>query len=205
MDCESLNITGPLEFLCCVRGTNEYESVLRSDVKPSHLHLALLMLGLQPGHPIRYDEKTDQWLPPTGPALKMKLEFEKDGKMVTIPANESMRDIKTKKPMPPVTWVFSGSKILPDRRYAGDLTGYLVSVVNFELTPVDFPALESNANETLVWETNSEVMPPRGSKVTLIIQPAEKTEAPARPRRPRRSRPRSTSPWSRSRRMGRSS
>ena len=178
MECEALNITGTLEFLCCVKGPNEYESVLRSEVRPSHLHLALLMIGLKPGAPIRYDEQEKKWLPPTGPALKMSIEYQKDGKTITIPAERTMREIKTKKPMPDVTWVFSGSKIMPGERYAADSTGYLVSVVNFELTPVDFPVLESNANETLLWETDPDVCPPTDTKVTLIIEPADKLKPP---------------------------
>jgi hypothetical protein len=178
MECESINIFGPLEFLVCGTGKNEYESVLRSDARPSHLHLALLMIGLQPGHPIEYDETAKKWLAPSGPALKMSMEFEKDGRTVTIPAEQSMRAMKTKKPMPEVTWVFTGSKIMPDKRYAADATGYLVSVVNFELTPIDFPELESNSNDTLLWETNPDVVPPTGTKVTLIIQPSDKLKPP---------------------------
>src|SRR5690348_755269 len=52
VECEALNVEMPLEFFCCVTGTNEHESVLRSAVKPSHLHLALLMIGLKPGEPV---------------------------------------------------------------------------------------------------------------------------------------------------------
>ena len=178
MECESLNITGPLEFLVCGTGKNEYESVLRSSARPSHLHLALIMIGLEPGKPIRYDEAKKEWLPPTGPPLKMTLEFEKDGKPVTLAATKTLRAMKDKRPMPDATWVFTGSKIMPEKKYAADVTGYLVSIVNFELTPIDFPALESNANETLLWETNNQVLPPTGTKVTLVIQPAEKVVAP---------------------------
>jgi len=178
MDCESLNIDGPLEFLCCRTGTNEYESVLRSDVRPSHLHFGLLMLGLEPGRGIHFDQEKQKWVPPSGPPLKLSVEFEKNGKTITLPAEQLMREIKTKEPMPEVTWVFTGSRIVPGKRYAADATGYLVSVVNFELSPVDFPALESSSNDTLEWETNKAVAPPAGTKVTLIFQPAEKVKPP---------------------------
>ncbi len=197
MECESINIFGPLEFLVCGTGKNEYESVLRSDARPSHLHLALLMIGLQPGRPIEYDETEKKWLAPTGPALTMSIEFMKDGKIVTIPAEQSMRAMKTKEAMPEVTWVFTGSKIMADKRYAADATGYLVSVVNFELTPIDFPELESNANETLLYETNPDAVPPTGTKVTLIIKPSEKLKPPPRTTAPRPPLPAVTQPASR--------
>ena len=52
--------------------------------------------------------------------------------------------------MPPLTWVFAGSKIMPEKVYAADVTGYLVTVINFELAVIDVPLLASSANETLV-------------------------------------------------------
>ena len=172
VDCETLDIDSPLEFFCVVSGTNEHEALLRSPIKPSHLHAALLMLGLQPGEPVRYSEATEKWLPPQGPPLTMFVEFEKDGKPQRYPAYRLMRDVKTKKPMPATTWIFAGSRLLEDESYAADATGYLVSVVNFDYTVIDIPMLASSANESLLWEINSDLMPPRGTKATLVIEPA---------------------------------
>src|SRR6476661_381798 len=56
VECEALHVIAPLEFFCCVTGTNEHESVLRSKVKPSNLHLAMLMIGLEPGKPASYSD-----------------------------------------------------------------------------------------------------------------------------------------------------
>src|SRR5438067_7364672 len=90
-----------------------------------------------------------------------------------------MRDIKTQKSMPPMTWIFVGSKVMPDGHYAADMTGYVVSVVNFELTLIDIPDLASSANETLEWQINTDVAPSGGMPVTMIIEPAGKVESPA--------------------------
>ena len=70
-----------------------------------------------------------------------------------------------------MSWVFDGSRILPDGRYAADLTGYVVSIVNFDMTMIDVPELASNANETLEWEFNPDVVPRQGTPVTMIIEP----------------------------------
>src|SRR3954452_23827835 len=51
--CEALHCEAPLEFFCVVSGTNEHESVLRSKAKPSQVHTALLMLGLEAGEPVK--------------------------------------------------------------------------------------------------------------------------------------------------------
>src|SRR5439155_9662657 len=159
VECEALRCENPLEFFLCVTGTNEYESVLRSKVRPSHLHAALLMLGLKPGEPVHFSESLGKWLPPHGPPLSLSVQFEKNGKPVTLPAWRLMREIKSKREMPPTTWIFAGSRTMENDRYAADATGYLVSIVNFDLTVIDTPKLASNANETLEWEASLDVMP----------------------------------------------
>src|SRR5436309_9548479 len=179
IDCEEIDCKMPLEFFCVVNGTNEHESVLRTKAQPSKIHLALLMLGLEPGEGVKYSDAAKKWFPPHGPPLSISCEFEKDGKKMTVPAYRMMRDIKTQKSMPATTWIFVGSKVMPDRHYAADVTGYVVSVVNFELTLIDIPDLASSANETLEWEINRDVAPPGGTPVTMIIEPAGKVESPS--------------------------
>jgi hypothetical protein len=71
-----------------------------------------------------------------------------------------------------MTWIFAGSRPLEDNTYAADVTGYLVSVVNFDYTVIDIPKLASSANESLEWEINRDLMPPNGTSATLIIEPA---------------------------------
>jgi hypothetical protein len=166
-----LGVEAPLEFFCVLVGTNEHESVLRTAAKPSNIHLALLMLGLEPGSPVRFSEAAQKWLPPHGPPLKITAEFQKDGKLVRIPATSLMRSIKTKEPMPQHPFIFAGSQLGPDGTYAADITGYVVSIVNFDLSLIDVPELASNANETLEWQVNKDLAPAPGSAVTMIIEP----------------------------------
>src|SRR4051812_19214032 len=128
VECETLGVEAPLEFFAVVVNGPEHETVVRSKVKPSDLHTALLALGLKPGAPVTYSKALDKWLPPHGPPLHIYMEYLKDGKLVSEPANRWMRDIKTKKVMPRTTWIFAGSRVMPDGTYAADSTGYLVSV-----------------------------------------------------------------------------
>jgi len=172
VECEAVNAEEKLEFLVCSSGTKEYESVLRSRARPSHLHFALLMLGLEPGHPVRFDEAQNHWIPPKGPPLKLSCEFVRDGKTVVMPASRLMRSVKEKAEMPDVNWVFVGAPTLEDGEYAADVTGYLITVVNFEHTVIDIPQVKSSKNESLEWEINPEVMPKRSTPIWLIIEPA---------------------------------
>jgi hypothetical protein len=173
IECETLNVRDPLEFLCVKTGTNEHESVLRSPVEPEHVHLGLLMLGLRPGQMARFDEVRKVWLPPQGPALSISCEVQQDGKTTVTPAYRWLRNIRNKEPMPALTWVFAGSEVADDGLYIANATGYLVTIVNFQYSVIDVPVLASSANETLLWELNTDLVPPVGTRVTMIIEPAD--------------------------------
>jgi hypothetical protein len=164
----------PLEFFCVVRGGQEHESVLRTDARPSAIHFGLLALGLKPGEPAHRDDAAKLFYPPTGDPLQISCSYMLNGKTMFVPAWKMMRSVKTKAEMPPLQWVFDGSRILPDQRYAADLTGYVVSIVNFDLTMIDVPELASNANETLEWEFNPELVPAKGTAVTMVIEPGDR-------------------------------
>ena len=82
VECEAVNAEMPLEFFCCLKNTSEHEALLRTEAKASHIHLGLLMLGLEPGEPLKYDKVRDKWIAPHGPPLHITCEFVKDGKAV---------------------------------------------------------------------------------------------------------------------------
>jgi hypothetical protein len=188
VEAEMLAVEMPLEFFAVVLNGPEHEAVIRSKVKPSDLHTALLAVGLKPGAPISWSKAANKWIPPHGPPLQVQMEYEKNGKLVSEPATRWMRNVKTKKEMPITTWIFAGSRVMNDGNYAADSTGYLVSVVNFDMTVIDIPDLASASNESLEWERNPETAPPAGTKVTMVIEPAGKlagkntpTTAPTQP------------------------
>jgi hypothetical protein len=180
VDCEAVAADYPLEFLAVVTGTNEYEAVVRSEVKPSDLHLALLMVGLKPGQPVRYSEATKSWLPPEGPPVDIWFEYEKDGKSQRVPAYRWMRDVHTKAAAQPFTWVFTGSRTI-EGVYAADQTGSLVGVINNENSVLDVPALRSRALEARDYERNSDLLPPTGTPVTMVLSPAAADAPGTRP------------------------
>jgi hypothetical protein len=172
VECEMIRIEAPLEFFCVAVNGPEHESVLRTRAAPSNVHLALLAIGLEPGEPARFSEAANKWLPPSGPPVRVTVRFaDRAGRETTIPAGRLMRDIRAKQPMPDRPWVFTGSRTLDDGRYAADVTGYVASVVNFDLSPLDVPRVASNANELLEYEINPDVAPEMGAKVTMILEP----------------------------------
>src|SRR5687767_3733872 len=80
--CEALRVEMPLEFFCVVRGTADHEAVLRTRAKPSAVHAALLGLGLEPGNPLRFVPERKEWIAPSGPPVRIEVEWEQDGKTI---------------------------------------------------------------------------------------------------------------------------
>lgn len=171
VECQALAVNAPLEFFCCLAGTSEHEAVVRTQAKPSDIHTALLAIGLKPGEPLTYVEPTKKWLPPHGPPLNISVEFQKDGKTVTYPAYRWIRDLKTKKEPKAFNWVYCGSRVMKDGRFAADDTGYVVTLVNFDYALIDIPQLASSNNDELEWERNAELMPEKGATVWMVIEP----------------------------------
>ncbi len=194
VEAETLQVDMRLEFFAVNAGGPDHESVLRTHMKPSDLHTALLMLGLKPGEPVKYSEAANKWIPPHGPPLQIHVEYQKDGKTVSIPAYRMIRNADTKKTPDAFTWIFTGSRVMDDGTYAADTTGYIISLVNFDLTMVDVPDLASNDNETLEWEYNPDTVPKMGTKVTMVIEPAGKAMEANPSGKPADAAPEKTSP-----------
>lgn len=174
VDCEVIQVDMRLEFFCVGPGGPDHETLLRTAAKPSDIHTGLLMLGLAPGEPMKFSPATEKWSPPHGPPLHISIEYPKDGQTVSVPANRMIRNAETKKSPGAFTWVFTGSRVMDDGKYAADITGYVASLVNFDLTMIDVPNLASNSNDLLEWEFNPDTVPKTGTKVVMVIEPAGK-------------------------------
>ncbi len=173
IECEAVIADTPLEFLVCLTGTKEYESLLRSRAKPSHVHLALLMIGAKAGKPAHFDEQAKRMLPPEGSPVRLTCVFDRDGKSVTYPATRLMRNQKTHAEMAETAWVFAGSRFTEQGDYLADVSGEIISVVNFPHAVLDVPMVRSSRNESLEWVPNPDIAPKRETKVWLVIEPAE--------------------------------
>ena len=168
-----------LEFMICKKGTKEHESILRSDVTPSHIHGGLLAMGLTRGKPARWSTGRDgvsRFGPPQGPELDITLVWtDKDGKTHKDNAGQWIKGVGKKKLPGPKTWVFVGSDMLPDNTYAADINGEIVSVSNFSSSLIDVPFESSSkggeGNVQAEYVADPKVVPPIGTKVKVTIAP----------------------------------
>jgi hypothetical protein len=164
---------GQLEQLMCLRGTKEHEAILAAAADARDMHKALLIAGAKPGAPVRYEPK---FQPPSGTPIRVTLRFEKDGKVITVPAQEWVRDVRTHKSLKQ-DWVFAGSVLFPDPLdkdkpplYAAN-SGDVICVANFEGAMLDLPINSSKDNSDLSFEAFTERIPPLETKVTIVLEP----------------------------------
>jgi hypothetical protein len=173
VECEAVMAQAPLEFLVCLAGTKEHEAVFRTKARPSHVHLALLLIGLEPGSPMLFDARSETWSAPRGPRLSITAHYAHAGQPVAVPAHRFLFNPKTKQEMADPTWTFAGSRHTPERDYAADTTGELISVVNFPDTMIDVAASRSNRNESLEYVVNPNLPLKRGTRVWLVLEAAK--------------------------------
>ena len=170
---------GPLEQLLTGKGKKEHEAILAADIDARDLHKALLLTGAEPGSTVQYQPK---FKTPTGPTVKVFVQWEEKGKLRTEPAQKWVMNFMTKKELNS-DWVFAGSRFVksldegkPDYYLAND--GDVICVANFESALLDLPFNSSKSDDERSFVAFTERIPPKETKVSLILEPViEKKDA----------------------------
>ena len=85
---------GLLELIACTKGSKEHESIVALSARAMHIHMGLLLLGANNGHPAMrkpVDEKKTRWVnvPPRGDSIDVFLVMaNKDGKLIEKPISD---------------------------------------------------------------------------------------------------------------------
>lgn len=168
----------PLEQFVCIPDTKEHESLLVTDALPSHIHAALLLIGLEPGSPTTWRRGEGEVVvtPPTGPEVTVEFVFEDEGKVHTVSPVAWVRSIEGDDELPALSFVFAGSVIrqMNERdRYEADTAGTVVGLASFGTEVLAWPELVSHEFDDgdLVWYADLDVVPPNGTPVTVRITP----------------------------------
>ena len=162
---------GRLEGLLCRKNTKEHEYILAADADARTIHLALVAAGARAGSPVQFQPK---FAPANGSTIKVSLQYDKDGKAVTVPAREWVRDVKTHKDLD-TDWVFGGSRFVADPDDARKPPYYLanqgdvICLCNMDTAMLDIPIASPKALDARAWEANTERIPPLDTKVDVIF------------------------------------
>jgi hypothetical protein len=163
---------GPLEMFAVTKGTKEHEAVVAVNTKAYVVHSALLALGAQAGSTVKYEPK---FMPPSGTTIEILVYWTDDkGEQHKARAQDWVQNVKTKQAMT-YPWVFAGSGFYVDeatkKQYYMAEAGDFICVSNFPDAMLDIPVESTSDNDDLMYEAFTENIPPRGTKVTVVLAP----------------------------------
>lgn len=165
----------PLEVIATYpapKGQKAHETIVTFDVKPSDVHKALESLGLKPGKPAKGEGQEA-----SGPEVKLSLAWPGPaGTTRQMPFEKLIVDRKTEKALPPLKWMFTGSietqpdPAKPEKIYAADASGTLISIFPVTNETVLQSNLTSKDEPLIKMEVNKKVLPVEGTAVNLVIE-----------------------------------
>ncbi len=169
---------GLLEFLLVHQNGKTHESLLLTDISPTHLNLAFTLLRYPPSRelyalPNDHGGASNNY--PDVPAeiksaARIRIDAEwLDGETTRrIPVNEWIQHTVKTTAMPAGPWVYGASEF-HDGKYAPELSGDIIAIFLSAAAIVNYPG-DDNRDDT-VWVSFPKRVPPKGTAVTLIISP----------------------------------
>jgi hypothetical protein len=115
-----------------------------------------------------------EYVPAAGTTIDIFVLWQDDKGKHKVRAQEWIKDAKTGEEMKH-DWVFGGSSFWTDestgeKYYQAD-SGDLICLSNFSSATLDLPINSSQANNALLFSAFTERIPPRGTKVRLVLIP----------------------------------
>jgi len=171
----------PIELLAAAVGSDKmHETVFACDVKPSDLHKALVSVGLIPSS---YGvQERDEIKDIVGDKVAVWVEWTKDNATLRVRSEDLFLDARFDRPWERWGWVFVGSLGPVQDPKTGQVTQVYRPniekslIVNYHSpnTVLDNPRAVGAFDE--IFLTNSEFIPPVGTKVRLVFKPVTETE-----------------------------
>jgi hypothetical protein len=156
---------GIIEYLAIAPRGKGHESLLALDVRPLHLQVGLILLGLEPkgGIFVQGDNRI-----PKGSPVDLWVSWSRQGKSVKVPAEEMVWNIDRKRPMDRGPWVFSGS-LVDEEGFLGDRELSLIATYRDPAAIIN-NALPTGSDDS-IYKVNERIVPPVKTPVTLTITP----------------------------------
>ena len=166
-----------LECLLCRTGTKEHESVLHTSADAKVIHAGLLAAGATPGSPVQYKDmgKEIVTIPPSGQPIRVNVEYESQGRRISVSAQDWVRNSKSGLAMKE-QWIFAGSRLWQSQTtgktvYGASAEGGYICTSNVPTALLDVPFDSPKSLEGRSFEPFTEHIPPIDTKVMLILEP----------------------------------
>ena len=164
-----INIVGGdanIEFFACGKLGKTHESILIVDAEPIYILTALGVLDFTPGMDLSVegDPRT-----PTGTPVDLWVEWNQGDEVVARRARELVWNAFTEQPMRETPWVFTGGR-LKNNQFTAQLFHNIVAVYRDPDSLFNHSLPTGTDDRT--YRVNTDVIPPKGTKIKLIIRPA---------------------------------
>ncbi len=154
---------GLLEYVLVGNSGKLHESLLRTRVSPYAIQISLLLLGLE-GTPEPLAEQGQNRIP-GGDRVQIKVSWKNKGHQQIIPVAQWIS--KGGKAVRTIPWVFTGSVIM-DGVFLAQVEKSVIAVYHDPTALIDHQLAEGSNDE--IWQVNSATVPPKGTKVKIIIE-----------------------------------
>jgi hypothetical protein len=169
-----------LEVVVCTSDTKEHEALVVTKVKPSHVHAALLAVGLEPGAPgsWKWEDQKLIPIPPRGAPVTVELSYSgPDGGRVEERATDWVVNAENGQPFagPGEGFLFAGSVLRAhqgEEVYEADGAGTLIGLATFGTETIAWGRTFSPDSEVAEpeWIANTKRVPAFGTPVTVRIE-----------------------------------
>jgi len=157
---------GLVEYLACSSRGKIHESVLKLDVEPYYLQIALLLIGLEPAGTT--DVHQGEVAAIDGDPMEIWVRWKgKNNRPIKIRAEKLILNLATKKPLEEMNWMFTGSQIMDDR-FMAQREQSIVAIYHDPFAILDHPR-KIGADDTLFY-ANTDLLPAAGTFVDFIIR-----------------------------------
>lgn len=162
---------GAVEYVLVSRGGKVHESIFVTDATATDIHVAALLLGLQP-QPDLGPENAATIVRKQG-AVAIRAEWDTNGPPQKVFLNETVNlsDPSTGKvsaTLPSGAWLYNGSRMEADGVFAATRHGSIISIIRDDDALVNNPGASRDNDE--IHTPNAAKLPKKGHPVRIVVQ-----------------------------------
>ena len=154
-----------IEFFACGKLGKTHESIIMLDAEPIHIFLALGALEMAPGMNLTVQGDPHE---PKGDPAEIWVEWERGGETIRHRAEELVWNVIEEHPMGQTHWVFTGGRLIR-QQFTAQLFHNIIAVYRDPDSIFNHPLPGGKDDRT--YRVNTDVMPPKSTKVKVIIRP----------------------------------
>lgn len=156
---------GNIEYLIVTTTGKTHESLLRTEARPHHLQVALLLLGLKGADGRTLPEDPQKELP--GDKVQIELNWTVGTKRHRTSAEDFVLNRKAGRKAPRGPWIFTGSRFRDDG-FAAELDGSIVSLITDADALINNPRPGREDDDN--WLVRANGLPPLNTPVGVVIR-----------------------------------